>query len=104
MKKIVLLLVAAVLVSTPGLAQTGNGAPSGSHYSLNIIGVPKGKTATMTGSDRHTIFVALGSNSKNGDVLSNIWLTQGPFQVCDGNGFDTAYDCNQTPLGSNKLG
>jgi len=30
-----------------GAASTGNGAPSGAHYTLNIIGVPKGKTAAM---------------------------------------------------------
>ena len=28
----------------------GNGAPSGSHYTLNIIGVAQGKTATMKGT------------------------------------------------------
>ncbi len=31
------------------MAGTGNGAPSGAHYNLNIIGVPKNKTATMDG-------------------------------------------------------
>ena len=50
-------LVAAFAV--PAYAQTGNGAPSGSHYTLNIIGKAKAKTADMTGSNRHTIFVAL---------------------------------------------
>ena len=70
----------------------GNGAPSGAHYSLNIIGVSKGKTAAMTGTDRHTIFVALGS--KTTSVQSKIYLYQGEdFQVCDGNGFDAATDC-----------
>jgi hypothetical protein len=59
----------------------------------------------MTQSDRHTIFVGLGS--KNEAAISNIFLTQGPFQVCDGNGFDPAYDCNGNPIsvaGSNKYG
>jgi hypothetical protein len=70
----------------------GNGAPSGSHYTLNIIGVSKGKTSAMTGSDRHTIFVALGS--KTTSVQSKIDLYQGEdFQVCNGNGFDAATDC-----------
>ncbi|MBP1605107.1 MAG: hypothetical protein H6Q08_481, partial [Acidobacteria bacterium] len=42
----IVLAVALVLVATPALAQTatGNGAISGGHYNLNIIGVEKGKT------------------------------------------------------------
>ena len=70
-------LTAAALVAisaAPALAQTGNGAPSGSHYNLNIIGVDKGKTASMTGSNRHTIFVALNSR---GGVASKIYLVPG---------------------------
>lgn len=86
--------VAAVLVALPALA--GNGAPSGSHYNLNIIGVDKGKTADMTGSNRHSIFVPLRSNG----VATRIYLTQGDFKVCDGNGFDAAYDCSGNQIGS----
>src|SRR5215510_10122400 len=41
------------------LRSTGNGAPSGAHYNLNIIGVPHDKTADMTGGDGHVIFVQL---------------------------------------------
>ena len=48
-------------VAAPVWAGGGNGAPSGAHYNLNIIGVDNPKTSTLTGSDRHTIFVALGS-------------------------------------------
>ncbi len=55
---------------------TGNGAPSGAHYNLNIIGVPKGKTAEMTSGGR--IFVPLEGNCK-------ISLALGDFQVLDGN-------------------
>jgi hypothetical protein len=62
--------------------QTGNGAPSGGHYSLNIIGVPKGKTASMTGDNGHRIFVPLVGNTK-------IMLIEGPdFGVLDANGTD----------------
>lgn len=43
---------AAVSVPGPVQAGVGNGAPNGRHYNLNIIGVGKGKTATLTGSDR----------------------------------------------------
>jgi hypothetical protein len=84
------LLLVALTLTLPGYSQTGNGAPNGAHYNLNIIGVENPKTSTLTGSDRHTIFVALGSKST---VTSNIYLTQGDFQVCDGNAFDAAYDC-----------
>jgi len=84
------LLLLVLTLTLPGYSQTGNGAPNGAHYNLNIIGVENPKTSPLTGSDRHTIFVALGSKST---VTSNIYLTQGDFQVCDGNAFDTAYDC-----------
>ena len=60
---------------------TGNGAPSGPHYDLNIIGVPKGKTADMTGDNGHRIFVPLDGTTK-------ILLSPGDFQVLDGNGTD----------------
>ena len=62
---------------------TGNGAPSGSHYDLNIIGVPKTKTADMTGSSGHRIFVPLTGTTK-------INLSEGDFQVLDANGTDGA--------------
>jgi len=59
-------------------ALAGNGAPSGPHYNLNIIGVPKGKTADMTGSQGHTIFVPL-------DGRCRINLTEGDYEVRDRN-------------------
>jgi hypothetical protein len=58
---------------------TGNGAPSGAHFNLNIIGVPKGKTANMTSGGR--IFVPLEGRTK-------INLSQGDFAVLDANGTD----------------
>jgi hypothetical protein len=95
MKKIRLGVVAALAtgaLTLPAYAQTGNGAPSGRHYNLNIIGVDKGKTAPLTGSNRHTIFVALNNR---GDVSSRIYLVPGAaFRVCDGNAFDPAFDCS----------
>jgi hypothetical protein len=54
---------------------------SGSHYSLNLIGMPKGKTADMTGNSGHRIFVNLSGKTQ-------ILLTQGEFQVLDANGTD----------------
>ena len=60
MKRVVLTILTVAVAASPALAQTGNGAPSGPHYNLNIIGVEKGKNPPLTGSERHTIFVALG--------------------------------------------
>jgi hypothetical protein len=59
----------------------GNGSPSGSHYNLNIIGVPKGKDASMTGNNGHRIFVKLDGKTK-------ILLSEGEFKVLDANGTD----------------
>ncbi|MEK7117647.1 MAG: hypothetical protein AAB861_02625 [Patescibacteria group bacterium] len=60
---------------------TGNGAPSGAHYNLNLIGVPKNKTADMTGNNGRRIFVPETGKAK-------ILLTEGEFQVLDANGTD----------------
>jgi len=99
MKKQWLALVgAAVTLGAPvaSMAQTGNGAPSGAHFELNIIGVSDPKTQPLTGGDRHTIFVGLGS--KKSLAFTPIYLTQGAFAVCDGNGFLPAIDCNGNPV------
>jgi len=61
----------------------GNGSPSGAHYNLNLIGVPKNKAADMSGNNGHRIFVALVGKSK-------IMLSEGPFQVLDANATDGA--------------
>ena len=61
---------------------TGSGSPNGPHYNLNIIGVPKSKSADMTGSSGHRIFVKLEGKSK-------ISLYEADdFKVLDGNGTD----------------
>ena len=71
-----------VSVAVAGNNGNGNGAPSGSHYNLNIIGVPKDKTADMTGDNGHRIFVPLEGKTK-------ILLNEGEdFQVLDANGTD----------------
>ncbi len=61
-------------------ATTGNGAPSGPHYDLNIHGVVKGGSAS-TGSNGHDIFVPL-------EGKCNISLSPGSFQVLDPNCLD----------------
>jgi hypothetical protein len=63
-------------------AHAGNGAPSGAHYNLNIICVPKGKKADMTGTQGHTIFVPC-------EGKTTINLSEGAdFGVLDRNGTD----------------
>ena len=95
-----------------GTATTGNGAPSGSHYTLNIIGVPKDKSADMTGNNGSRIFVRLNggedATSLNGksyssllDKANMISLTPAPagesFQVLDANATDTGGAAFQLP-------
>jgi hypothetical protein len=60
----------------------GHGAPNGPHYNLNIIGVPRDKSADMEGNHGHRIFVKLWGKSK-------ILLKEGDdFLVLDANGTD----------------
>jgi hypothetical protein len=63
-------------VTTASVSTTGNGAPSGTHFNLNIIGVPKDKTASMTGNDGHRIFVQLNGGEDaatlNGKLASQL--------------------------------
>ncbi len=68
-------------VALMGVMKTGNGAPSGAHYNLNIIGVPGDKSADMTGDNGHRIFVPLFGSAK-------IMLSEGDFAVLDANGTD----------------
>ncbi len=80
MKRFVLFMLLCAVAASPLLAQTGNLAPNGPHYNLNIIGVQKDKTADMSGTQGHTIFVPLWGNAR-------ILLTEGPdFEVLDRNG------------------
>jgi hypothetical protein len=78
------LVLALGLSTSATYGQTGNGAPNGPHYDLNIIGVSKAKTALMkddglTGQYGHAIFVKEDGSSK-------ILLSQGAtFQVLDKN-------------------
>jgi hypothetical protein len=77
----------AVAASQVG-GQTGNGAPSGPHFNLNIIGVAHDKSPNMGGSG-NVIFVGLGT--KTDGVSTKIMLSQaadGVFEVLDKNGTD----------------
>src|SRR6266446_2552077 len=84
------------------LAQTGNGAPNGPHYNLNIIGKEQCSTDPMTNGNGHVIFVLLNggdvATNLNGKLASTIskvnkiYLQQAPdantFDVLDGNACD----------------
>ena len=68
------------------VSETGNGAPSGAHYTLNVIGVPKDKSADFDGGSGHRIFVDLGKNGLAANTRIN--LREGEFAVLDANGTD----------------
>ncbi len=75
-------LSAADLKSNTTSRVTGNDAPSGAHFNLNIIGMSKDKSADMTGNNGHRIFIPLDRQSK-------IMLIEGDdFAVLDANGTD----------------
>ncbi len=86
-------------IDVPPAFGFGNGAPSGPHYNLNVIGVPKNKSADMTGNNGHRIFVPLGSDgdasktkillceSGVGGECANLDPLTG-YQVLDANGTD----------------
>src|SRR5439155_16067756 len=57
MKNAILIVLGLAVGTAAALAQTGNGAPSGGHYNLNILGKTDCTPADLTGSDRHTIQV-----------------------------------------------
>ena len=102
MKKLIIIALGLAVGTAAALAQTGNGAPSGSHYNLNIIGKEQCTTDPMTNSNGHVIFVLLNG----GDVATNltgklastiskvnkIYLQPSPdnstFAVLDGNACD----------------
>jgi len=89
------------LSATPAFAQGGgNGAPSGGHYNLNLIGHADCLGGDFTGSNRHVIAVLLNFNdgSQNGQPAASlnpknkIFLAPGTdFQVTDGSACDGAY-------------
>src|SRR5260370_25909591 len=75
------ILVLALFVRGPAVyaGSNGNGAPSGPHYNLNIIGAKSTNCPATDGSGGNVIFVAL-----NG--ISNIFLHPGTtFAVLDNN-------------------
>ena len=101
----VLVLAALVAGVTPGLAETGNGAPNGAHYNLNLLGKDTCPGDDLKGTNRHTIMVKLNfsdatpttTSTATLDRTNKIFLTQTPldvtkfndkFAVIDGNACD----------------
>lgn len=94
--KAILCAMATAMVITvvplPVLAttsETGNGAPSGAHYNLNIIGMSKAKNVDPDSitSQGHRIFVQLGN--KDNAATTRILLLEGEdFAVLDYDGTD----------------
>ncbi len=73
-------LIAILFVAAPAVqAGNGNGAPTGPHYNLNIIGQKATNCPATDSSGGNVIFVALKGNS-------NIYLVNGStYQVLDNN-------------------
>jgi len=94
MKKLIGIVLAVAMVLT--LAGTALANPEGTPdanriYKFNIIGVPKGKTADMTGDNGARIFVNLTKPSP-------IWLVEGEdFEILDANGTDADGSTLQMP-------
>lgn len=104
MRKIFYGFIAVVLVafmaapSFSGNDMTGNGAPSGPHYNLNILGKDNCPGDDLQGGNRHTIFVLLNyydptpnnwTSMTSLDKRNKIFLQEGEdFAVIDGNACD----------------
>lgn len=97
MKKLFAVSLAVVMVLTmagTALAGPGNGAPSGEHFNLNIIGVQNDKDAEKAGG--HVIFVPLDTSDRTSrtglEGAVDILLAPAPvgegFAVLDGNATD----------------
>ncbi len=84
MKRVLFLTFALTIILAtfvPASAGVGNDLPSGPHYNLNIIGVPRDKQPDGE-NNGHRIFVPL-------EGRATIWLREGEdFQVLDYNGTD----------------
>ncbi len=101
MRKALLIAFGLAVGTAASFAQNGNGAPSGSHYNLNILGKRDCTPADLTGSNRHTIQVLLHGGDSAADIdgtlalsldkRNKIFLQPGDdFQVLDGNACDGA--------------
>jgi hypothetical protein len=113
----IIAVLALTLAGLPGTkpsqitATTGNGAPNGAHYNLNIIGVPQDKTAEMNNPTGGRIFVRLNGGDAAGALnnkllsaitkINKIFLVPAPpgesFRVLDANATDATGALFQLP-------
>jgi hypothetical protein len=86
-RKILACLILVSLIATmtaTALAKpvdNGNGAPSGAHFNLNLIGMSKEKVGEMDSNNGHRIFVKQQGKTR-------ILLQEGNFAVIDADGTD----------------
>ena len=87
MKRVCLCIVLTLILAPaiPAYAGQGNDAPSGPHYNLNIIGVPKDKSADMTDNNGHRIFVSLQGRTQ---IMLHQAEEYEDYKVLDANGTD----------------
>ncbi len=122
-------LVVVAFGTRPALADTGNGAPNGAHYNLNLLGKDTCPGDDLKNTNRHTIMVKLNftdatpttASTATLDKTNKIFLTQTPlsvtnfndkFQVLDGNACDgdgalfmlpsNPFSCGATVGGTNS--
>jgi hypothetical protein len=91
------MIVAVVAAVTVLSVSVGFGAfnkeipDNGKHFNLNIIGVPKNKTADMDGTQGNTIFVPLNKNGEVAHCVINVQrniANPNKFEVIDRNATD----------------
>ena len=75
------------MVAVASQDETGNGAPSGHHFALNIIGVKNVKNVNMDQGTGNVIFVPLGRAHRDGHIKF-ILIEGEDFAVLDKNGTD----------------
>ena len=101
MKNALLIVLGLAVGTAAALAQTGNGAPNGGHYNLNILGKRDCTPADLNANNGHTIQVFLNGGQKAADINGTLALTLdrsnkiflqpgNDFQVLDGNACDGA--------------
>ena len=82
----ILILAGGLIAVQGGNDNNGNGAPSGHHYTLNLLGKNWEKDESVMDNNGHRIFVGLGNNEEK--VNTRILLQMGDFNVIDADGTD----------------
>src|SRR5215510_13811196 len=75
MKNVILIAIGLAVGTVAALAQTGNGATSGAHYNLNILGKRDCTPADLNPNSGHTIQVLLSGGQPAADIDGTLALT-----------------------------